>query len=72
MAAALVLAVMTGPPGTNAAPTSGFTGSLRFPRVFVVPRVRGVVMFAVVSIWQLVGRDGARAGEPPPLVDLHG
>ena len=28
------LAVMTGPAGTNAAPTSGFTGPLQFPRLF--------------------------------------
>ena len=34
VAVMLVLAVMTGPAGTNTAPTSGFTGSLGFPRLF--------------------------------------
>jgi branched-chain amino acid transport system permease protein len=54
MAAAIVLAIMTGPPGSNAAPTSGITGSLAFPRVLWFLGL-GVVMFAVVSIWKFFG-----------------
>ena len=51
----LVLAIMTGPPGTNAAPTSGFTGSLQFPRLFWFLGL-GVVLFAAVSISKASGR----------------
>ena len=58
IAAALVLAVMTGPPGTNAAPTSGFSGSLRFPRVWWFLGFAAVV-FAIVSIWRSVGGTAA-------------
>ena len=54
MAGAIVLAIMTGPAGSNAAPTSGITGSLQFPRVLWFLGL-GVVMFAVVSIWKLFG-----------------
>ena len=54
---------MTGPPGTNAAPTSGFTGSLQFPRLFWFLGLAAVV-FALVSIWQSLGRDGNLAGQP--------
>ncbi len=63
----LVLAVMTGPPGTNAAPTSGFTGSLRFPRLFWFLGFAGVV-FAIITTWQSLGgkasshAGGVRAG----------
>jgi branched-chain amino acid transport system permease protein len=46
---------MTGPPGTNAAPTSGFTGSLQFPRLFWFLGL-GVVLFAAVSISKASGR----------------
>ena len=54
----LVLAVMTGPPGTNAAPTSGFTGALRFPRLLWFLGLAGV-LFAVVSAWKSFGESGA-------------
>jgi len=52
--AVLVLAVMTGPAGTNAAPTSGFTGSLQFPRLFWFVGF-AAVLFVVVSTWQSFG-----------------
>ncbi|MGD0874560.1 MAG: branched-chain amino acid ABC transporter permease [Acidimicrobiales bacterium] len=52
--AAVILAIVTGPPGTNAAPTSGFTGSLQFPRLFWFLGAGGVI-FAVVSISQGFG-----------------
>ena len=51
---AIVVAVMTGPPGTNAAPTSGFTGSLGFPRLFWFLGF-GAILFAVVSLSQSLG-----------------
>jgi branched-chain amino acid transport system permease protein len=54
LAAALVLAVITGPPGSNEAPTSGFTGSLQFPRLFWFLGF-GAVVFAVFSIWSAFG-----------------
>jgi branched-chain amino acid transport system permease protein len=54
LVAVLVLAVMTGPPGSNSAPTSGFTGSLQFPRVFWFLGF-GVIVFAIVSIWYSAG-----------------
>ena len=50
----LILAVMTGPPGTNAAPTSGFTGSLQFPRLFWFLGF-GAVIFAIITTWQSLG-----------------
>ncbi len=50
----LVLAVITGPPGTNAAPTSGFTEALRFPRLFWFLGF-GAILFAVVSLWHSLG-----------------
>jgi hypothetical protein len=52
--AALVLAVMTGPPGNNAAPTSGFTGSLQFPRLLWFLGF-GAGLFAIVTIWHTLG-----------------
>ena len=55
MLGGVVLAIMTGPPGTNAAPTSGFTGSLQFPRLFWFLGF-GVVLFAAVSISKASGR----------------
>jgi branched-chain amino acid transport system permease protein len=59
--AALVLAVMTGPPGNNAAPTSGFTGSLQFPRLLWFLGF-GSGLFAIVTIWHtLGGTAGSRA-----------
>ena len=61
---------MTGPPGTNAAPTSGFTGSLQFPRLFWFLGF-AAVLFAVVSIWQSFGgrdaRGSAATGSPRRL-----
>ncbi|HTV12729.1 MAG TPA: branched-chain amino acid ABC transporter permease [Acidimicrobiales bacterium] len=51
----LVLAIMTGPEGTNSAPTSGFTGSLQFPRLFWFLGV-GLVLFAAVWIWHSFGK----------------
>src|SRR5271157_6131421 len=56
----VVLAIMTGPPGTNAAPTSGFTGSLQFPRLFWFLGF-GAVLFAIVSIWKASGRAASSA-----------
>jgi branched-chain amino acid transport system permease protein len=54
VAAALVVAVVTGPPGSNGAPTSGFTGSLKFPRLFWFLGV-AVVVFAFFSLWSAFG-----------------
>lgn len=54
VAVVLVLAIMTGPPGTNAAPTSGITGSLQFPRLFWFLGF-GAVVFTIVSIWHAAG-----------------
>jgi branched-chain amino acid transport system permease protein len=51
---ALVLAVMTGPAGTNAAPTSGFTSALAFPRLFWFLGF-AAVLFAVISSWHSFG-----------------
>jgi branched-chain amino acid transport system permease protein len=45
---------MTGPPGTNAAPTSGFTGALRFPRLFWFLGL-GAILFVVISSWYTFG-----------------
>ncbi|MGA3351867.1 MAG: branched-chain amino acid ABC transporter permease [Acidimicrobiales bacterium] len=50
----LVVAVMTGPPGTNAAPTSGFTGALQFPRLFWFLGA-GAVIFALITLSQTMG-----------------
>jgi branched-chain amino acid transport system permease protein len=47
----LVLAVMTGPAGTNTAPTSGFTGALAFPRLFWFLGY-AAVLFVVFSLWR--------------------
>ena len=54
MVTAVVVAVVTGPPGTVDAPTSGFTGALQFPRLFWFLGF-GAVIFAVLSIWQALG-----------------
>ena len=51
VAGALVLAIMTGPAGTTDAPTSGFTGSLRFPRLLWFLGF-AAVLFAGITIWQ--------------------
>jgi branched-chain amino acid transport system permease protein len=56
VAMAIVLAVITGPPGSNGAPTSGFTGSLKFPRFFWFLGF-GVVIFVLFSIWSAFGRE---------------
>jgi branched-chain amino acid transport system permease protein len=53
---AIVLAVITGPPGSNGAPTSGFTGSLKFPRFFWFLGF-GVVIFVLFSVWSAFGRE---------------
>ncbi len=51
LAGVLVLAVMTGPAGSNTAPTSGFTGALSFPRLFwFLGFAAG--LFVVVSAWR--------------------
>ena len=60
MLAAVVLAIMTGPPGTNAAPTSGFTGALQFPRLFWFLGF-GAVLFAAVTISKVSGRTASSA-----------
>jgi branched-chain amino acid transport system permease protein len=52
--AVLVVAVMTGPAGSNSAPTSGFTGSLQFPRLFWFVGF-AAVLFSVVSVWYSFG-----------------
>ncbi len=52
--AVVVLAVMTGPAGSNSAPTSGFTGALQFPRMFWFVGF-AAVLFSVVSVWQTFG-----------------
>ncbi len=50
----LVLAVITGPEGSAAAPTSGFTGSLSQPRVWWFVGL-GVALFVLRSLWMLGG-----------------
>ncbi len=51
LAGVLVVAVMTGPAGSNTAPTSGFTGSLGFPRLFwFLGFAAG--LFVVVTVWR--------------------
>jgi branched-chain amino acid transport system permease protein len=45
---------MTGPAGSNSAPTSGFTGSLQFPRLFWFVGF-AAVLFSVVSVWYSFG-----------------
>jgi branched-chain amino acid transport system permease protein len=51
VASMLVLAVMTGPAGSNTAPTSGFTGALGFPRLFwFLGYAAG--LFVVLSLWR--------------------
>ncbi len=45
---------MTGPPGTNAAPTSGFTGALQVPRVFWFLGF-GLLLFAAITAWRAFG-----------------
>jgi branched-chain amino acid transport system permease protein len=45
---------MTGPAGSNSAPTSGFTSSLQFPRMFWFVGF-AAVLFTVVSVWQSFG-----------------
>ena len=52
--AVVVVAVMTGPAGSNSAPTSGFTSSLQFPRMFWFVGF-AAVLFTVVSVWQSFG-----------------
>ncbi|MGP8163765.1 MAG: hypothetical protein ACLQAN_08360, partial [Acidimicrobiales bacterium] len=44
----LVLALMTGPSGSNTAPVSGFTGSLFHPRVLAFLAL-GVGLWAVIT-----------------------
>lgn len=53
-AVVLVVAVMTGPEGSNTEPTSGFTGALQFPRLFWFLGYFAA-LFAVVSIWHSFG-----------------
>ena len=70
--AVVILAIVTGPPGTNDAPTSGFTGSLQFPRLFWFLGA-GAVIFVLVSIWQALRRPddlGRRAASAPTIVRL--
>jgi branched-chain amino acid transport system permease protein len=54
LAAVLVLAVITGPPGSNEAPTSGITGSLRFPRLYWFLGF-GAIVFSLFSLWSSFG-----------------
>jgi branched-chain amino acid transport system permease protein len=54
LAVVLVFAVMTGPPGTNSAPTSGFTGALQFPRLFWFLGY-GAALFLAISLWHSFG-----------------
>lgn len=58
----LVLAVMTGPSGSNAAPTSGLHHSLFAPRV-VVFLIIGVVLWAVGTASSRTARTTQRLGE---------
>jgi branched-chain amino acid transport system permease protein len=50
----LVLAVMTGPSGSNTAPVAGFTGSLFHSRVFIFLGI-GVGLWALITVWNLWG-----------------
>ena len=51
VAVMVVLAVMTGPAGSNTAPTSGFTGALGFPRLFwFLGYAAG--LFVIISLWR--------------------
>jgi branched-chain amino acid transport system permease protein len=49
LAGALLLAVMTGPDGSSAEPTSGITGSLQWPRVFYF-LIFGLVLWLVMTV----------------------
>ena len=46
---ALLLAVMTGPSGSSSAPTSGFSGSLFHPRVFIFIAL-GILIWALITV----------------------
>jgi len=50
----LLLAVITGPQGSASAPTSGVTGSLSQPRIWVFLGV-GAVLFVVRTVWSQWG-----------------
>jgi branched-chain amino acid transport system permease protein len=52
---ALVLALMTGPSGTNLAPTAGFTGSLFHPRVLVFIAL-GVALWSLMMLRSRFGQ----------------
>ena len=53
---------MTGPPGTNAAPTSGFTGALRFPRLFWFLGLAGGALHRRLGL-EVLRRIGRFAGQ---------
>ena len=53
--AGLLLAIMTGPQGNAAAPTSGITGSLSFPRVLWFLGF-GLVLFGLRVVWTVWGQ----------------
>ena len=56
------------PPGTNAAPTSGFTGALRFPRLFWFLGLAGV-LFTVISVWKSFGESITRECKRISVID---
>ena len=56
LACGVVVAVMTGPAGTNEAPTSGFSGALGFPRVLWFLAF-GAVLFGVIAAWDALGTE---------------
>lgn len=62
MAAAVLLAVMTGPEGSNAQPTSGITGSFTTGHV-IGYLVAGVALWAGMVLWR-TGRRGQSSGDP--------
>jgi hypothetical protein len=65
IAGGVLLAVMTGPPGTTAEPTLGFKGSLH-PSHLVPYLIFGVVLFVVMTLSRKL-----RSGELPAVADAR-
>ena len=72
--AGVLLAIMTGPQGNAAAPTSGITGSLSVPRVFVFLGI-GTTLFALRVGWSVSSqavKSGSSAGTAAVVRGLRG
>jgi branched-chain amino acid transport system permease protein len=66
----LVLAIMTGPSGSNLAPTSGVTGSLFHPRVFVFIAL-GVALWAIITAQHRWGESIKRVSDSITALPRH-